>query len=39
MDPADDEISVLDVSAGREAEDQIAEGAHLHLECDLALVD
>ena len=39
VDPADDEISVLKVSAGWKTEDQVAEGAHLHLKCDLALVD
>lgn len=37
--PTDDEIGVLEVTAGRQSKDQITEGAHLHLECDFTVVD
>lgn len=39
VDPTDDEIGVLEVSAGRQAKDQVAEGAHLDFESDLTVVD
>ena len=39
LDPADDQVSILELSVGGDAEDDVAQGGHMHFEGHFLVVD